>query len=77
MTVHRCAVLLSFLCACVLFACLLVGVFAIVDIAVGQLLGVFVCVWNAASKNHAPDRAFVMFEGLLILCFIWFHFILL
>ena len=36
---------------------------------------VSLCVWNAVSKNHAPDLALVMFEGLLLLCFIWFHFI--
>jgi hypothetical protein len=31
-------------------------------------------VWNAGSKCHAPDLALAMFEGLLLLCFIWFHF---
>jgi hypothetical protein len=36
---------------------------------------VSLCVWNAESKYHAPDLALVMFEGLLLLCFIWFHFI--
>jgi hypothetical protein len=34
------------------------------------------CVWNAVSKYHAPDLALVMFEGLLLFGFIWFHFIL-
>jgi hypothetical protein len=38
---------------------------------------VSLCVWNAGSKYHAPDLALVMFEGLLIFGFIWFHFILL
>jgi hypothetical protein len=46
MTVHRCAALHSCLCVVCMLACLLVGVFAIVGIAVGrfgQRLGVFVC----------------------------------
>jgi hypothetical protein len=38
---------------------------------------VSLCVWNAGSKYHAPDLALVMFEGLLLFGFIWFHFILL
>jgi hypothetical protein len=36
---------------------------------------VSLCVWNAGSKYHAPDLALVMFEGLLLFGFIWFHFI--
>jgi hypothetical protein len=36
---------------------------------------VSLCVWNAGSNYHAPDLAFVMFEGLLLFGFIWFHFI--
>jgi hypothetical protein len=42
-----------------MLACLFVGVFAIVDIAVGWFgldnALVSLCVWNAASKNHALD----------------------
>jgi hypothetical protein len=67
--------------ACVfacLHACLLVYL-RLLTLLLGGLDNALVslCVWNAGSKCHAPDLALVMFEGLLLLCYIWFHFILL
>jgi hypothetical protein len=81
MTVHRCAVLFSCLCACVfayMHACLLVYLRLLTLLLDGlDNALVSLCVWNAVSKYHAPDLALVTFEGLPILCCIWFHFILL
>jgi hypothetical protein len=71
-----CAViLLVCLLACML-ALILIGVFAIFWSSLLDGLDnalVSLCVWNAVSKYHAPDRALVMFEGLLLLCFISFY----
>jgi hypothetical protein len=71
MTVHRCSVLLSCLCAFVLFACWWLVYLRLLTSLLGGLDNALVslCVWNAGSKYHAPDMALAMFEGLLLLCF--------
>jgi hypothetical protein len=58
--------------ACLMYARLLTLLLDGLDNALVSL-----CVWNAESKYHAPGLALVMFEGLLLFGFIWFHFILL
>jgi hypothetical protein len=79
MTVHRCAVLHSCLCACMfasLHACLLVYLRLLTSLLDGLNNAlVSLCVWNAVCKYHAPDLALVMFEGLMLLCYIWIYFI--
>jgi hypothetical protein len=52
MTVHRCAVLYSCLCVVCVLACLLVGVFAIVDIAVGRFG--CLCVFGTQGVSVMP-----------------------
>jgi hypothetical protein len=71
----------SFCCAVILLVCCLHACLLVYLRLLTSLLGgldnalVSLRVWNAGSKYHAPDLALVMFEGLLLLCFIWFHFI--
>jgi hypothetical protein len=81
MTVHRCAVLYFCYGTCFfasLYACLLVYVRLLTLLLDGlDNALVSLCVWNAESKYHAPGLSLVMFEGLLLFGFIWFHFILL
>jgi hypothetical protein len=71
-----CAVFLLVCCllVCCLHACLLVYLRLLTSLLDGlDNALVFLCVWNAASKHHAPDLALVMFEGLLLL---FFHLVL-
>jgi hypothetical protein len=71
----------SFCCAvfvlvCCLHACWLVYLRLLASLLDGlDNALVSLCVWNAESKGNASDLALVMFEGLLLLCFLWFYFI--
>jgi hypothetical protein len=66
-----------FLLVC-LHACLLVHLRLLTSLLAGlDNALVSLCVWNAGSKYHAFGLSLVMFEGLLLFGFIWFHFILL
>jgi hypothetical protein len=69
-----CSAVFLFVCfhACLMYARLLTLLLDGLDNALVSL-----CVWIAGSKYHAPNLALVMFEGLLLFGFIWFHFILL
>jgi hypothetical protein len=65
-----------FLLVCCLHACMLVYLRLLTLLLDGlnnTLLSL--CVLSAVCKYHAPDLALVMFEGLLILCYIWIYLI--